>query len=108
MKTSLICFATLALATPAFSQSRMMTYGDVLGSPATLSLSNVTPGVNCLIIPSLLDITSNALVSMSGDPNDVLSVGVDLAAAGTRFSKVANSQGVASVTLTIPPSTGML
>lgn len=108
MKKPLFCLAVAALATPAFSQSRMMTYGDVLGAPSTLTLSGVTPGTNCMIIPSMLNNGSNALIGMSGDPNDALLVGVDLAAAGTRFSKTANSQGVASLTISIPPSTGML
>ena len=108
MKTSLLCFAIVALATPAFSQSRLMTYGDVLGAPATLALSNVAPGTRCMIIPSMSNNGSNALIGMSGDANDSLLVGVDLAANGTRFTKTSNAQGVASVTLNIPPSVGML
>jgi len=108
MKTSLLLFAVAALSTPAFSQSRLMTYGDVLGAPSTLVLSNVAPNTKCIIMPSFLNSGSNALVNMSGDPNDSLLVGVDLAANGTRFTKTSNAQGIASVTLSIPPSSGML
>ena len=108
MKTSLLLFAVAALSTPAFSQSRLMTYGDVLGAPTTLALSNVAPGTRCMIIPSMSNNGSNALIGMSGDANDSLLVGVDLAANGTRFTKTSNAQGIASVTITIPPSPSML
>ena len=108
MKTSLLLFAVAALSTPAFSQSRLMTYGDVLGAPTTLALSNVAPGTRCMIIPSMSNNGSNALIGMSGDANDSLLVGVDLAANGTRFTKTSNAQGTASVTITIPPSPSML
>jgi N-acetylneuraminic acid mutarotase len=108
MKTTLLFFAVTALSAPAFSQSRLMTYGDVLGAPTTLALSNVAPGTRCMIIPSMSNNGSNALIGMSGDANDSLLVGVDLAANGTRFTKTSNAQGIASVTITIPASPSML
>ena len=108
MKTTLLLFAVAALSTPAFSQSRLMTYGDVLGAPTTVVLSNVTPGTRCMIIPSMFKNGSNALIGLSGDANDALLVGVELAAAGTRFAKTSNSQGVAAVTIPLPPAASLL
>ena len=108
MKTSLLLFAVAALATPAFSQSRLMTYGDVLGAPATFVLSNVTPNTKCLVFPSMLKNGSNALVGMSGDANDSLLIGVDLAGNGTYFIQTSNAQGVASIALSLPSPASLL
>ena len=107
-KLLLLGLLGLFSSAPLSAQSRLMTEGDVLGSSSTWVLQNVAPNTRCMIIPSFLSNGSNALINMSGDPNDALLVGVDLASTGIRFTATSNSQGTATFNLSVPGQAGLL
>lgn len=103
----------LALLGPAvLAQSNasayLITYGDVIQGNGTAVLSGLTPNVPAYLVPSLTDQGSNYLVGLSGDPNDWLSVGIDLAAQGTYFQGTSNAQGRFSVSFRIQATTALL
>ncbi|TAH36439.1 MAG: hypothetical protein EYC70_11620 [Planctomycetota bacterium] len=98
--------APASLLAQSNATSTLVTFGDVINGSCTATLSNATSGVGAYIIPSLLDTGSNYLVGLSGDPNDLLAVGLDLASGGTYFQGNTNAQGRYSVSfnLVVAPS----
>ncbi|MDP6849981.1 MAG: kelch repeat-containing protein [Planctomycetota bacterium] len=104
MKTILVPF--LLLTTPLFAQANataeLMTYGDVLGGPCTATISGATPSTVCAVLPSFQNTGSNALIAQTGDPNDALAIGVDLASQGHYFTGMADANGNVSIPFTIP------
>lgn len=96
-----LCLALLSLlAAPLVAQSNatssLMTYGDVLGQPFSAQMSGLTPNATTILIPSFLSTGSSYLVGQSGDANDMLAVGIDLAANGNYFTGTANALGTAT------------
>lgn len=102
----------LGLATPLAAQSNatssLMTYGDVIGASASAELSDLTPNTPVLLIPSFQDTGSNFLVGLTGDANDQLAVGVDLASGGNIFGGTSNGSGEFSFNFVIPNNPGFL
>ncbi|RMH02827.1 MAG: hypothetical protein D6702_07665 [Planctomycetota bacterium] len=100
----------LAAALPAQSNATtsLITYGDVLGAPASARLDGATPGVPAFLVPSFQNTGSNYLVAQTGDPNDALAVGIDLAAGGTYFSGVTDAAGSWTVPFAIPANPTLL
>jgi len=102
----------LGLAAPLAAQSNatstLMTYGDVLGAPSTLVLTDLTPNTPVFLIPSFQNTGSAFLVGLTGDVNDQLAVGVDLAANGNIFTGMSDATGRFSVSLTIPNNPAFL
>jgi|FLOH01.1.fsa_nt_gi N-acetylneuraminic acid mutarotase len=102
-----LCLALLSLlAAPLVAQSNatssLMTYGDVLGQPFSAQMSGLTPNATTILIPSFLSTGSSYLVGQSGDANDMLAVGIDLAANGNYFTGTANALGTATFNLVLP------
>jgi len=101
-----LLFPFLLLTTPLFAQanatSELMTYGDVLGGPITARISNVTPNTLCAVLPSFSNGGSNGLVAGTGDPNDVLAIGLDLASKGHYFTGRSDSNGNLDIHFNIP------
>jgi len=115
MKNSLLLVAAwtaASLSSPAFAQSNatssLMTYGDVLGSPAHAKVTGLTPQSLTFLVPSFLNNGSNYLVGQTGDPNDVLAVGIDLALQGHYFTAMSNAAGEATINFGIPPLSTLL
>ncbi|MFK5954915.1 MAG: kelch repeat-containing protein [Planctomycetota bacterium] len=102
----------LGLAAPLAAQtnatSTLMTYGDVLGAPSTLVLTELTPNTPVFLIPSFQNTGSPFLVGLTGDANDQLAVGVDLAANGNIFTGMSDATGRYSISLTIPNNPAFL
>ncbi len=71
----------------------LMTYGDVLGAPAQARLTGSVPSKPAFLIPSFQNTGSNYLVGISGDANDRLAVGIDLAGGGTYFTGSTDANG---------------
>lgn len=96
----------LGLAAPLAAQSNatstLMTYGDVLGAPATIQLTDLTPNTTTFLIPSFQNSGSSLLVGITGDVNDQLAVGINLASNGNIFTGTSDASGRFSVSLTIP------
>ncbi len=109
---ALVLFTFLLLSSSLSAQanatSELMTYGDVIGQPASATLTGLTPNVPVLLIPSFQNTGSAFLVGQTGDPLDQLAVGVDLAAGGNRFSGISDAQGEWTFSFTIPNNPGML
>lgn len=102
----------IALAAPLAAQSNatstLMTYGDVLGAPSTLVLTDLSPNTPVFLIPSFQNTGSPFLVGLTGDPNDQLAVGTNLAANGNIFTGMSDASGRFSVTLNIPNNPAFL
>ena len=98
--------ASLLLTAGASAQfnatSKLMTYGDVLGGAGTARLSEVTPGVQAIILPSLVNGPNNALVNLTGDPNDELQVGLDQYNAGRFLAGISDASGVFEAPYALP------
>lgn len=97
-----------ALLAQGNATSELMTYGDVLGQASSAQLSGLTPNAPVLLIPSFLNTGSGFLVGQTGDAQDELAVGLDLASGGTRFSGMSNAQGEWTFNFTLPNNPGML
>lgn len=102
--------AALPGALPAQSNatSTLITYGDILNGSCTAALSGATPNTVAYILPALTNTGSNYLVGLSGDPNDLLAVGLDLASGGTYFQGMTNAQGKYSVNFTLGAAANFL
>jgi hypothetical protein len=85
-----------------------MTYGDVIGQPFSAELHGLTPNTITVLIPSFVNTGSSYLVGQTGDPNDLLTVGLDLALSGTYFTGMSNAQGKASFNLSVPNNPTLL
>jgi len=85
-----------------------MTYGDVLGQAASAELTGLTANAPVLLIPSFQDTGSSFLVGLTGDVNDQLAVGVELAAGGNIFRGTSNGAGEFSFNFTIPNNPAIL
>jgi Kelch motif protein/galactose oxidase-like protein len=106
-RTSLpIALACLSLATPLIAQSNaeseLVMIGDILGGSLVAEIDGLVANKPTYLVPSLNIAGSNYLVNLSGDPNDVLTVGLDLAANGTFFTTPANSAGHTTFNLAVP------
>lgn len=105
----LLAFGLAApLAAQSNATSTLMSYGDELGGSASLVMSDLTPNTPVLLIPSLLNTGSAFLTGITGDANDQLAVGIDLASGGTTFSGLSDTNGDFTLNLTLPPSAGLL
>ena len=105
----LLAFGLAApLAAQSNATSTLMTYGDVLGAPSTLVLTDLTPNTPLFLIPSFQNTGSPYLVGLTGDPNDQLAVGTNLAASGNIFTGMSDSTGRYSLNITIPNNPGFL
>ncbi len=104
--------ATLLPAAGLLAQSNatadLMTYGDVLGAPAQARLTGSAPSSPAFLIPSFLNTGSAYLVGLTGDPNDQLTVGIDLAVGGTYFTGTTDANGDWTYNFAIPPSPTLL
>ena len=102
----------LGLAAPLAAQtnatSTLMTYGDVLGAPSTLVLTDLTPNTPLFLIPSFQNVNSPFLIGLTGDPNDRLSVSITLAANGNIFTGTSDASGRYSITVNIPNNPAFL
>ncbi len=102
----------LLLAAPLSAQSNatsnLMTYGDTLGGAGSAVLTNLTPNTPVLLVPSFQNTGSNFLVGLTGDPNDQLAVGIDLASNGNRFNGTSNGLGEYTLSFTIPNNLNFL
>jgi hypothetical protein len=108
-----LCLALLGLlVSPLAAQSNatstLMTYGDVIGQPFSVEMTGLTPNTTTILIPSFLNTGSSYLVGQSGDSNDALAVGIDLASNGTYFTGSSNAQGKATFNLAIPNNPALL
>lgn len=111
MKTLRILSALL-LASPAAAQanaeSELAMKGDVLGAGTTAFVSGATPQATVYVLPSLDLNGSNYLVSLSGDPNDFLTIGIGLAQQGRYATRMADAAGNATIPFVIPPLSTLL
>ncbi|MGB0952427.1 MAG: Kelch repeat-containing protein [Planctomycetota bacterium] len=98
----------LGLTAPLAAQSELMTYGDVIGAAASAEMTGLTPSTPVLLIPSFLNNGSSFLVGLTGDPNDQLAVGIDLAANGNVFGGTSDANGDFSFNFVIPNNPGFL
>ena len=107
-----LLLAALLGSAPLRAQSNataeLMTYGDVIGDSFTAVMSGLTPGSAAILVPSLTCSGSNYLVNQTGDPDDFLTVDIDLAAGGTWFQGVADAQGRYSLTLPLQAPSSLL
>ncbi|MCP4094525.1 MAG: hypothetical protein GY747_13900 [Planctomycetes bacterium] len=108
-----LCLALVGLlASPLAAQSNatssLMTYGDIIGQPFSAEFHDLTPNTNTFLIPSFVNTGSTFLVGQTGDPNDVLTVALDLAMNGTYFTTMSNAQGEASFNLALPNNPALL
>lgn len=106
----LLAAAAAPAALPAQSNATatLHTYGDILNGSCTAVLSDATPNTVAYIIPALTNTGSNYLVGLSGDPNDLLAVGLDLAAGGTYFQGNTNAQGKYTVNFNLTAAPNFL
>lgn len=98
----------MGLTAPLAAQSELMTYGDVIGAAASAEMTGLTPSTPVLLIPSFLNNGSSFLVGLTGDPNDQLAVGIDLAANGNVFGGTSDANGDFSFNFVIPNNPGFL
>ena len=109
---SAAALAVLSLPSLLLAQANatadLMTYGDVLGAPCQARLSGMSPGSMCFLLPSFTNAGSSYLVGQTGDPNDMLAVGIDLAAQGHYFTGVADAAGNLVLNFNVPPIPTML
>ncbi|MHC4824441.1 MAG: hypothetical protein ACYTEP_10545, partial [Planctomycetota bacterium] len=105
----LLAFGLAApLAAQSNATSTLMSYGDELGGSASLVMADLTPNTPVLLIPSLFNTGSAFLTGITGDANDQLAVGIDLASNGTLFSGLSDTNGDFTLNLALPPSGGLL
>ena len=104
--------AGLLVVSPLSAQSNatseLMTYGDVVGDSFRVEVSGLTPGVTTFVIPSFNTSGSNYLVGLSGDPNDHLTVGLQLAQNGTYFTTQSSAAGTATLSLAVPNNSALV
>ena len=111
MKRTLPLLA-FGLAAPLTAQSNatseLMTYGDIIGAAASAEMTGLTPSTPVLLIPSFQNTGSSFLVGLTGDTDDQLAVGIDLASGGNIFSGTSDGNGDFSFNFVIPNNPGFL
>ena len=105
--SQLLCAAAaLCLAAPLSAQgnadAELVMIGDVYAGPMTAEVDGTPAGSMTYLIPSL------NLISLSGDANDYLTVGIDLAGSGTYFNTPANGTGHTTFPLALPNNPNLL
>jgi Kelch motif protein len=98
---SLICF-TSSLAAQSNAESEQIIIGDIIGGNVIAEIDGLVPNTPTYLIPSFNNLGSNYLETLSGDPNDTLAVGIDLASGGTYFSTPSDASGHATFNLGLP------
>lgn len=108
----ILCAAASLLSAPAIAQSNaeadLYLVGDTLGDPLSAEVSGSVPLAVTYLMPSFDLSGSNYLVGLSGDPNDYLTVGLNLAQSGKYFTKRADAAGRTSFALRLPGATSLL
>lgn len=104
--------AALCLAAPLSAQgnaeSELVMIGDVYGGALTAEVDGTPAGTMTYLIPSLNMGGSNYLVGISGDADDYLTVGIDLASSGTYFNTLADGTGHTTFPLALPNDPNLL
>lgn len=104
--------AAICLVAPLSAQgnaeSELVMIGDVYGGSLTAEVDGTPAGTMTYLIPSLGLTGSNYLVGISGDPDDYLTVGVDLASGGTYFNILADGTGHTTFPLQLPNDPNLL
>ncbi|NQU49001.1 MAG: hypothetical protein HQ519_10175 [Planctomycetes bacterium] len=96
------------LAAQSNAEAELVMIGDVIAGPLTAEVDGTPAGSMTYLIPSLGLTGSNYLISLSGDPNDFLTVGLDLATGGTYFNTPADGSGHTTFPLALPNNSGLL
>ncbi len=103
---AVVSFAAISIPSIAAAQANatadLMTYGEVLGGPCAAEMTGMSPGALCFLLPSFSNAGSNYLVGQTGDANDMLAVGIDLAVQGHYFTGVANGTGDLTINFQVP------
>ena len=101
--TSMSAFGLALLATTATAQdSSVMSYGDAIGAVSVIEVRGIPAGLDGYLIPAMTTGGSPYLVRLSGDNNDMLTVDLGLAMAGTYFTGRVPNNGLWKVNVPLP------
>ncbi len=105
---SLLALLASPLAAQANATADLMSYGDVVGQQSELVATGMVPNAPVILLVSLQPGPNPYLVNQTGDPDDLLSVGLDLAFTGIWFSGVADAAGEYRQLVTLPAGASYL
>jgi N-acetylneuraminic acid mutarotase len=94
--------ALLVIAPATAQDSAVMSYGDSIGAVSVLEVRGIPAGLDGYLIPAMTTGGSPYLVSLSGDSNDMLTIDLGLAMAGTYFTGRIPNNGLWKVNVPLP------